>query len=82
MNGVSVAPHRREIAQALGDDALVELIELDGTLTALTLVDERVTRHELGPYAAVEEQIQWLRFALRRILAAIRDAGGRDSRRG
>jgi CHAT domain-containing protein len=67
VNGASIAPQRREIARALGRNALVELIELDGTLTALTLVDERVARHDLGPYAPVEEQIQWLRFALRRM---------------
>jgi CHAT domain-containing protein len=45
----------------------VELVELDGSLTALTLVDGRLDRHELGPTAPVKEELEWLRFALVRL---------------
>jgi CHAT domain-containing protein len=55
---------RRPIARALGEAALVELIELDDSLTALVLVDGQLTRHELGETASVKEQLEWLRFAL------------------
>ncbi len=60
-------PSRRELATALRGAGLVELIELDGTLTALTLVGSRLTRHELGPLGPVKEQLEWLRFALTRL---------------
>jgi CHAT domain-containing protein len=43
------------------------LIELDGALTALTLIDGRLARHELGGLAAVDEELQWLTFALQRL---------------
>ena len=60
-------PGRRELSRALGRTALVELIELDGTLTALTLVDGRLARHELGSVEPVREELEWLRFALVRL---------------
>jgi len=60
-------PGRREVAGALGGAALVELIELDGTLTALTLADGHLTRHALGPGEPVTEELEWLRFALVRL---------------
>lgn len=62
-------PHRSALGSALGDAALVELIELDGTLTALTLAGGRLRRHELGPLEPVTEQLDWLRFALTRLAA-------------
>jgi len=64
---VSAGASRHELATALGGRALAELVELDGTLTALTLVGKRVTRHELGPLGPVTEQLEWLRFALTRL---------------
>lgn len=63
----SAPPSRRELTDALADAALVELIELDGSLTALTLVAGRLARHELGPVAPVKEELEWLRFALVRL---------------
>jgi CHAT domain-containing protein len=57
----------RELSRALGSAALVELIELDGGLTSLTLTDGRITRHSLGPALAVKEELEWLRFALARL---------------
>jgi CHAT domain-containing protein len=60
-------PRRAEIARALGERVLVELIELDGTLTALTLTGRRLVRHELGSAFSVKEELDWLRFALTRL---------------
>ncbi len=67
-------PRRQEIARALGAAALVELLELDGSLTALTLVEARLTRHQLGFAAPVADELEWLRFALARLARGRRDA--------
>jgi hypothetical protein len=63
----SSPPDRRELSRALGGAALVELIELDGSLTALTLAGGRLARHELGSAEPVKEELEWLRFALVRL---------------
>jgi CHAT domain-containing protein len=65
--GEIAAPTRRALARALGDRALVELIELDGELTALVLVQGRLTRHQLGAAETVHAEHEWLRFALTRL---------------
>lgn len=61
-------PVRRELTRALGTAALLELIDLDGRLTALTLVGGRLARHDLGPAQPVKEELEWLRFALVRLV--------------
>jgi hypothetical protein len=66
-------PGKATLGRALGSAALVELIELDGILTAVTLVDRRLTRHELGPAAAINEQRDWLSFALTMLSHSGRD---------
>jgi hypothetical protein len=71
------APRCQELARALGGTALLELIELDGALTALALVGGRLTRHELGPIAPVKEQLEWLRFALARLARPSSSSGHR-----
>ncbi len=63
----SAPPSRRELSRALGGAALIELIELDGTLIALTLTDARVVRDDLGSVEPVREELEWLRFALVRL---------------
>jgi CHAT domain-containing protein len=73
----SAPPGRRELSRALGGAALVELIEVDGTLTALTLTDTRLTRDELGPVEPVTEELEWLRFALVRLARRRQDAAQR-----
>lgn len=65
---LTAAPRAGEIARALGDNALVELVELDGELTAVTLVQSQLARHQLGPVAEIKEQLDWLRFALVRLV--------------
>ncbi|HWF52223.1 MAG TPA: CHAT domain-containing protein [Solirubrobacteraceae bacterium] len=73
-NPTRAAPKRREIAAALGDRALVTYVELDGTLTALTLAGGRLDRHDVGAVDAVLEQLEWLRFGLTRLARMKRDA--------
>ena len=63
----SAPPGRRELTHALGPAALVELVELDGELTALALADGLLTRHALGSAEPVREELEWLRFALVRL---------------
>ncbi len=64
---VNASLDRRKLSRALGSSALVELIELDGALTALTLAGGRIDRYPLGPAQAVTEELEWLRFALARL---------------
>ena len=51
----------------LGDAALLEFIQLDGTLHAVTVVGGRVRLCELGPVAQAYELIDRVRFALHRL---------------
>jgi hypothetical protein len=62
----TAAPRTLEAARALGDRALVEYIELDGVLHALTLARGHLAVHELGDSAAAATELEWLRFALGR----------------
>ena len=80
VRGSAVPPGRHELTRALGDAALVELIELDGELAALTLAGGRLRRHALGPAAPVAEELQWLRFALARLARLPRRGGGAAAR--
>jgi hypothetical protein len=66
-DGSDEAPTRRALTDALGDRALLELVELDGELTALVLAGGRLTRHPLGAAEPVHSEHEWLRFALARI---------------
>jgi hypothetical protein len=72
-------PRRTEIAAALGERALAEFVELDGDLTAITMVDGHPARQHLGPLAPVAEQLEWLRFALTRLAHLKRSAPQRGS---
>src|SRR5207249_3997788 len=59
-------PRARDAARALGERVLVEYVELDGALYALTLAGGRLRLHELGSNDAANE-LEWLRFALGRL---------------
>ena len=72
-------PTRAEIAEALGDRALAEFVELEGELTAVTLHYRRLRRYDLGPLAPVTEHFEWLRFALTRLANLPRRAPQRPS---
>ncbi|HWH09642.1 MAG TPA: CHAT domain-containing protein [Solirubrobacteraceae bacterium] len=63
----SRVPTRKELARRLGERALVELIELDGALTAVVLAGNRLSRCDLGPLAPVDDELDWLRFGLTRL---------------
>ena len=67
LNDKRGSPTRRALSDALGERALIELIELDGELTALVLAGGRLTRHPLGATEPVQAEHEWLRFALARI---------------
>ncbi len=82
------SPTRSALADVLGERALVELIELDGQMTALVLADARLTRHALGAAEPVANEHEWLRFALSRIarlgrgapqLSALREGARRSA---
>jgi hypothetical protein len=60
---IAEAARPRDTAKALGDRALVEYVELDGVLRAVTIARGRTMLHELGPVEA-ETELEWLRFAL------------------
>jgi hypothetical protein len=62
--GAGVQP--AHLSHTLGDGALVEFVALDGQLHAITVVAGRCERHALGPLHAVTEELEWLRFGLRR----------------
>ena len=62
---------------ALDDRALVEMVNVEGHLHAVTVVDGRAALHAVAPSAAVEDEVQFLLFALRRALAP---GGGRRLR--
>jgi tetratricopeptide (TPR) repeat protein len=63
---VKAAPLRA----ALGDAVLVELVEIDGELYAVTVRAGDVRLRALGPLAAVVHELDALRFALRRLARA------------
>lgn len=65
-----------EIAAALGDRALVELVAIGGDLHAVTVADGRPRRRRLGTCEGVAHETGLLRFAARRL--AERDPAERD----
>ncbi|MFE9102891.1 CHAT domain-containing protein [Actinomadura geliboluensis] len=56
-----------EIAAALGDRVLVELVATGGELHAVTVADGLPRRHALGPCEGVDRETGLLRFAARRL---------------
>ncbi|MGI5208081.1 CHAT domain-containing protein [Spirillospora sp. CA-108201] len=56
-----------EVAAALGDRALVELIAIGGELHAVTVAGGRTRRHRLGPGDAARRETGLLRFAACRL---------------
>jgi hypothetical protein len=57
-----------EIASALGDRVLVEMLQLDGQLHALVLTGGRARHRVLGDPAVVHAELDALRFAQRRLV--------------
>jgi len=55
------------LGHALGDAALVEFVQLDGVLHAVTMARGRVRLHQLGPVAPLRDLVERLPFALHRL---------------
>ncbi len=55
------------LGDALGDAALVEFVQLDGVLHAVTMARGRVRLHQLGPVAPLRDLVERLPFALHRL---------------
>ena len=55
------------VVETVGDSALVEFVEHEGVLLAITVSDGWVRRHEVTPLDAVLGQLDHLLFALRRL---------------
>jgi hypothetical protein len=62
------------LADALGEQALVELVRIDDELHAVTMAAGRCRRRHLCSYNAVEREVHLIRFALQRLVVA----DGRD----
>jgi hypothetical protein len=73
-----VLPNTTAVARRLGARVLVEYVELDGRLHALTLAEGRLDSCELGPASQAHEELEWLRFALSH-LAQRRKGPGRET---
>ena len=74
--GSTPAGTLRSAATSLGERVLVEYVELDGVIHALTLAEGKLRLHELGEIAYPDE-LDWLRFALRRLSRGTQDAAAR-----
>jgi hypothetical protein len=59
-----------ELAAALFDTALVELIEVDDTVHAVTVADTRVRLHRLGAVKDVVDRVRRVEFAVHRLASA------------
>lgn len=59
---------------ALGDRALVELVAMGGDLHAVVVMNGRAKLHQIGRMAPIAEELEYLRFGLRRQLASGRSA--------
>jgi CHAT domain-containing protein/tetratricopeptide (TPR) repeat protein len=55
------------ISEALGERALVEIVELDGQLHAVVVAQRRVWLRSLGTHQSVVGELEALRLALRRL---------------
>ncbi len=68
------------LRRAVGERVLIEYLELDGELHAITLHRGRLAHRRLGPALEVERERDYLLFALRRWLAV--PANGSPGHRG
>jgi tetratricopeptide (TPR) repeat protein len=56
------------LSAALGDAALLELVDADGTLLAVTLVAGRTRLHRIAPMRAADDLLDRVAFAVSRLL--------------
>jgi tetratricopeptide (TPR) repeat protein len=57
------------LAAALGDRTLIEYVNVEGTLHAVTVAGGRARLHSVTSTSRVEDEVRFLVFALRRVLA-------------
>jgi CHAT domain-containing protein len=69
----------RALRQALGDRILVEFVAMEQRLHAVTVTRSRVRLHDLGPAARVEDEKEYLLFALHRVLGGCSRANAEAS---
>lgn len=67
----SPVPSLRQLATELGDTALVEYVDLSGSLYAVTLVDGRARLHRLGDDQYVRHCLDHLPFAFHRLASPV-----------
>jgi tetratricopeptide (TPR) repeat protein len=60
-------PNVAQLVDGIGDGCLIELIVLDDTLYAVTIVRRRVRMHRVGPIADAVREVELVRFMLRRL---------------
>lgn len=60
-------PSPETLSASLGQAALVELVELDDSLHAVSVIDGRPRLRRLGPMGPVRDLTRWLPFALSRL---------------
>jgi tetratricopeptide (TPR) repeat protein len=71
-------PARVEALTArLGDAALLELVDADGTLVAVTVADGRARLHRIGPMAAADDLLDRVAFAVSRLVRPDASAAAR-----
>lgn len=73
------APSVEELTPALGEAALVELVESDGRMHAVTVVAGRARLHSLGAVDEVRSELEALRFALDRLARGRGSPASRDA---
>jgi tetratricopeptide (TPR) repeat protein len=61
------APRAADLKRAVGDHALVEIVDDDGTLHAVVVVGGRVRLRRLGSASEAASELEQLRFSLRRL---------------
>jgi hypothetical protein len=74
---VDVTPSKDELAAALEDDVLVEMVDDDGMLHAMVVRRDGARLYRLAPLPDAERELEQLRFALRRLAV---DVGTERSR--
>jgi tetratricopeptide (TPR) repeat protein len=72
-------PSLKDVGEALADAALLEFIDLDGTMHGLCVVDGRATLHSLGPVDEITRLVGVLPFALHRLVRRKADRASREA---
>ena len=72
-------PSVADLAGALNDRALIEYVEVDGCLHALTLAAGRLRLHQLGATDELSRELQMLPFLLGRLASSTGSAASRQA---